>query len=66
MRFEALRKVHGFEKLPSTAELIAWVRVLHAAGIDPAALAKVSLADLPFTGALVKSEQDLRVLAQQT
>jgi MoxR-like ATPase len=65
-RFEALRKVPGFEKLPSTAELIAWVRVLHAAGMDPGELAKLSLAELPFTGALVKSEQDLRVLAQQT
>lgn len=64
-RFEQLRKVPGFEKLPSTAELIAWVRVLHAAGVEPGALAATALKDLPFTGALVKSEQDQQVLARQ-
>jgi MoxR-like ATPase len=64
-RFEQLRKVPGFEKLPSTAELIAWVRVLHAAGVEPEALRATSLKDLPFTGALVKSEQDQQVLARQ-
>jgi MoxR-like ATPase len=66
VRFEQLRKVPGFEKLPSTAELIAWVRVLHAAGVDPNALAATPLKDLPYTGALVKSEQDQQVLARQT
>lgn len=64
-RFEELRAIPGFEKLPSTAELIAWVRVLHAAGVDPVALAAMSLNSLPFTGALVKSEQDQQVLARQ-
>lgn len=64
-RFEQLRRVPGFEKLPSTAELIAWVKVLQAAGVDPAALASTPLKDLPFTGALVKSEQDQQVLARQ-
>jgi MoxR-like ATPase len=64
-RFEQLRSVPGFEKLPSTAELIAWVRVLHAAGIEATALSATRLAELPFTGALVKSDQDLQVLARQ-
>lgn len=64
-RFEQLRKVPGFEKLPSTAELIAWVRVLHAAGVEPGGLGSTALKDLPFTGALVKSEQDQQVLARQ-
>jgi MoxR-like ATPase len=64
-RFEQLRRVPGFEKLPSTAELIAWVRVLHAAGVDPNALGATPLKDLPFTGALIKSEQDQQVLARQ-
>jgi MoxR-like ATPase len=64
-RFEQLRKVPGFEKLPSTAELIAWVRVLHASGIDPDALQKSKLADLPFPGTIVKSEQDSAVLSRQ-
>jgi MoxR-like ATPase len=64
-RFEQLRRVPGFEKLPSTAELIAWVRVLHASGIDPEELRKSRLSDLPFPGAIVKSEQDGAVLARQ-
>jgi MoxR-like ATPase len=64
-RFEQLRQVPGFEKLPSTAELIAWVRVLHASGIDPEELRKSRLSDLPFPGAIVKSEQDGAVLARQ-
>jgi len=64
-RFEQLRQIPGFEKLPSTAELIAWVRVLNAAGVDPEQLKRTSLADLPFPGAVVKSEQDSAVLARQ-
>jgi MoxR-like ATPase len=64
-RFEQLRKTPGFEKLPSTAELIAWVKVLQAAGVDPETLRKSKLSDLPFTGALIKSEQDQGVLARQ-
>ena len=64
-RFEQLRQLPGFEKLPSTAELIAWVRVLHASGIDPEVLRSSPLSDLPFPGAIVKSEQDSAVLARQ-
>ena len=64
-RFEQLRQLPGFEKLPSTAELIAWVRVLQASGIDPEALQGSRLSELPFPGALVKSEQDTAVLARQ-
>jgi MoxR-like ATPase len=64
-RFEQLRQLPGFEKLPSTAELIAWVRVLHASGTDPEALRQSPLSQLPFQGAIVKSEQDGAVLARQ-
>ena len=64
-RFVQLRSVAGFEKLPSTAELIAWVRVLHAAGVDSDALAALQLADLPFTGAVIKSDEDQQVLARE-
>jgi MoxR-like ATPase len=64
-RFEQIRQVPGFEKLPSTAELIAWVRVLHASGVDPEQLKGTPLADLPFPGALVKSEADTAVLVRQ-
>jgi MoxR-like ATPase len=62
-RFEQIRQVPGFEKLPSTAELIAWVRVLHVSGVDPEALQRSSLAELPLAGALIKSERDGSVLA---
>jgi MoxR-like ATPase len=63
-RFEQVRQVPGLEKKPSTAELIAWVRVLHASGIEPDALAKLRTAELPFVGALAKSEQDSNQLAR--
>jgi MoxR-like ATPase len=62
-RFEQIRQVPGFEKLPSTAELIAWVRVLHVSGVDPEALKQSRLAELPLSGALIKSERDGGVLA---
>jgi MoxR-like ATPase len=64
-RFEQLRQVAGFEKLPSTAELLAWVRVLHASGVDPEALQRSRLSELPFSGAIIKSERDSGVLAAQ-
>jgi MoxR-like ATPase len=63
-RFEQVRQVPGIEKKPSTAELIAWVRVLHAAGIDPAVLGGQKTSELPFVGALAKSEQDSALLAR--
>jgi MoxR-like ATPase len=63
-RFEQVRQVPGLEKKPSTAEFIAWVRVLHASGIDPAALAQLRTSELPFVGALAKSEQDSALLAR--
>jgi MoxR-like ATPase len=63
-KFEQVRQMSGLEKKPSTAELIAWVRVLHASGIDPAALARLRMSELPFGGALAKSEQDTALLAR--
>jgi MoxR-like ATPase len=63
-RFEQVRQVPGIEKKPSTAEFIAWVRVLHASGIEPAALAQIRTSELPFVGALAKSEQDSALLAR--
>jgi len=63
-RFEQVRQVPGIEKKPSTAELIAWVRVLHASGIEPAALAGLRVSELPFVGALAKSDQDSSLLAR--
>ena len=50
------RQIAGFEKLPSTAELIAWVRVLHASGVDPEQLKKS-----PYTAELLKQAVELCV-----
>jgi hypothetical protein len=58
--------MQGWEKLPSTAELIAWVRVLHTAGIDPEEIARTSLRDLPFQGTLAKTQQDLGMFERPT
>ena len=63
-RFEQLRALPGLEKRPSTGELIAWVKVLRATGVDSATLESISrLADLPGPSALVKTERDARLLA---
>jgi hypothetical protein len=40
------------------------VRVLNAAGIDPAVLGAQKTSELPFVGALAKSEQDSALLAR--
>jgi hypothetical protein len=37
--------------------------VLHASGVDPEALKKSRLAELPLSGALVKSERDGGILS---
>jgi MoxR-like ATPase len=63
-RFEQMRGLSGWDKKPSTAELIAWVRVLHKSGIDPEALSRLPTAELPFAGALAKTEQDTDLLAR--
>jgi MoxR-like ATPase len=61
-RFEYLRAMQGWEKMPSTAELIAWVRVLHKAGVEAATLEMIALQELPFPGVLIKTQQDLGML----
>ena len=59
-----MRGLPGLEKQPATGELIAWVKVLLHAGVDPDALDKAPLADLPFPGAVIKTRQDRRVLLE--
>jgi MoxR-like ATPase len=63
-KFEQIRALPGLDKKPATAELIAWVRVLHLSGIDPEALAGLPPAAVPFQGTLAKTEQDMTVLKQ--
>jgi MoxR-like ATPase len=61
-RFEEVRALPGLEKKPATGELIAWVKVLRATGVDVRAVEEVPLNQLPAPGALVKTEQDIRLL----
>lgn len=63
-RFEEIRALPGLEKRPATGELLAWVRVLVATGVDAADLERRLLKDIPSPSALVKTEQDTRALAQ--
>jgi MoxR-like ATPase len=63
-KFGDIRSLEGWDKKPSTAELIAWVRVLHVAGIDPAALERLPLGEMPFPSTLAKTEQDTNLLAR--
>jgi MoxR-like ATPase len=58
-RFEELRRLDGLEKLAATSELLSWVRVLLAAGVDEPQLSSGSLAELPLLSALVKTRADL-------
>lgn len=61
-RFEEVRMLPGLEKKPATGELIAWVKVLRATNVDVGKLEALPLSDLPSTAALVKTEQDARLL----
>jgi len=54
-KFYWLRSVPGMRKRPSTSELIDWIGALVTAGIPRGQIA----AEIPFLGALVKTEEDL-------
>ena len=54
-RFYAVRKTDGLRKKPSTSELLDWLVVLAAAGVDPERIAE----RFPFRGVLLKQEADL-------
>ena len=57
-RFFGLRKTQGLRKPPSTSELIDWLTVLVAAGLDAEA---VKTQD-PFLGVLLKQQKDLETI----
>ncbi len=59
--FYELRSLKRLRKKPSTSELVDWITVLKAAGIENVQLDK----DMPFLGSLLKKEQDLVALADQ-
>lgn len=62
--FYELRRVNGFKKKPSTSELIDWLKLLKAEGIDPGVLSKGEKRTSmpPLFGALLKNEQDVEML----
>ena len=63
-RFLELRELSDLEKQPATGELIVWVKVLHQAGVDPAALESIALSQVPFQGAVIKTRHDRQVVAK--
>ncbi|HUM09398.1 MAG TPA: MoxR family ATPase [Myxococcaceae bacterium] len=58
--FFQLRALTRLRKRPSTSELVDWLAVLQAAGVENVKLE----AQLPFVGALLKKEQDLEAFAE--
>jgi MoxR-like ATPase len=57
-RFWELRDdVHRLQKPPATGELLVWLAILNAQGIEAKAL-DVPLHELPCVGALVKDHED--------
>lgn len=56
-RFFAFRKTTGLRKPPSTSELIDWLTVLVAAGLEPDAIRSGD----PFLGVLIKQQADLEL-----
>lgn len=62
--FFELRQINGIKKKPSTSELIDWLKLLKAEGIDPEQLsAQGKRKEIPpLCGALMKNEQDVNML----
>jgi MoxR-like ATPase len=58
--FYELRGFTRLRKRPSTSELIDWIAVLKASGVESLKLEE----SLPFLGALLKKEQDLMAVAE--
>ena len=53
--FYRLREIDSLRKKPSTSELLDWLAALQSSGIDPDLL----VSELPFAGALIKTEIDM-------
>ncbi len=60
-RFLELRE-RPLRKKPSLAELLVWLTILSAQGVDADTLRKVPRKDLPARSALIKDQDDLREL----
>ena len=66
--FYDLRDVAGLKKKPSTSELVDWLKLLMADELArDALLSKNNTSSVPpFSGALVKNEQDASLLERLT
>jgi MoxR-like ATPase len=53
--FYRLRGIDSLRKKPSTSELLDWLAALQSGGVDPDKLTD----ELPFAGALIKTEADM-------
>lgn len=60
--FYRVRGLPGVRKRPSTSELVDWIAVLRASGVETVEVS----ADLPYLGTLLKKEQDLQAFAAAT
>ena len=62
--FYDLRNIRGMKKRPSTSEIIDWIKLLTIGKITAKELDgwQPGNGDFPFSGALVKNEQDLVTL----
>jgi len=56
--FYDLRNIRDIRKKPSTSELIDWIRALQLGGIDVSLIKK----ELPFSGVLLKKDEDMETL----
>ena len=62
--FYSVREIEGLKKKPSTSELIDWIKLLTVGEISAGELAETDLSESlpPYSGALIKNEQDYDVL----
>jgi MoxR-like ATPase len=61
-RFWELREVETLRKVPSTAEVLAWLTLLSAQRVSRRQLAEAPLRELPAINALIKDKDDLQDL----
>lgn len=62
--FYSVREIDGLKKKPSTSELIDWIKLLTVGEISAGELAETDLSESlpPYSGALIKNEQDYDTL----
>jgi len=61
-RFAELRREGRLSRRPATAELLTWLAILAARGVEEATLRRAPLGELPALAALIKDHEDRRLL----